>query len=63
MNQEFKKIAKGDTTRYILESASGGGTSTGSGASVSKPVGGVQHRNNLLVQDATYRRIELRLCR
>jgi hypothetical protein len=52
MNQEFKKIAKGDTTRYILESASSGGTSAGSVASVSKPVGAVQHRDNLLVQDA-----------
>jgi len=53
MNQEFKKIAKGDTTRYVLESASGGGTGTGSGATVSKALGGVQSRSNLLVQDTS----------
>jgi len=53
MNQEFKKISKDDTTRYVLESASGGGTSAGSVASVSKSIGGVQRRDNLLVQDTS----------
>jgi hypothetical protein len=53
MNNEFKKISKDDTTRYILESASGGGTSAGSVASVSKSIGGVQRRDNLLVQDTS----------
>jgi hypothetical protein len=53
MNKEFKKIDNGDTTRYILESASGGGTSAGSVASVSKPMSGVQRRDNLLVQDTS----------
>jgi hypothetical protein len=52
MNKEFKKIDNGDTTRYILESATGGGTSAGSVASVSKSMGGVRRRDNLLVQDA-----------
>jgi hypothetical protein len=52
MNNEFKKISKDDTTRYILESASGGGTSAGSIATAPKSMGGVQRRDNLLVQDA-----------
>ena len=51
MNKEFKKIDQGDVTRYVLESASGGGTGSGSVATVSKSLGGVQRRSNLLVQD------------
>jgi hypothetical protein len=53
MNNEFKKIDQGDVTRYVLESASGGGTSAGNVASVSKAMGGVQRRSNLLVQDVS----------
>jgi len=53
MNNEFKKINQGDVTRYVLESASGGGTSSGSVATVSKSLGGVQRRSNLLVQDTS----------
>jgi len=53
MNNEFKKISKDDTTRYILESASGGGTSAGSIATAPKSMGGVQRRDNLLVQDTS----------
>jgi len=53
MNNEFKKISKDDVTRYVLESASGGGTSAGNVASVSKAMGGVQSRSNLLVQDTS----------
>jgi hypothetical protein len=53
MNNEFKKISKDDVTRYVLESASGGGTSAGNVASVSKAMGGVQSRSNLLVQDVS----------
>ena len=52
MNKEFKKISKDDTTRYVLESDSGGVTSSGSVASMSKSLGGVKRRDNLLVQDA-----------
>jgi hypothetical protein len=44
MTNEFKKIVHGDITRYVLESASGGGTSSGSVASVSTALGGVQRR-------------------
>jgi hypothetical protein len=53
MNKEFKKISKDDTIRYVLESDSGGVTSSGSVASMSKSLGGVQRRDNLLVQDAS----------
>jgi hypothetical protein len=44
MNNEFKKQTIGNITRYVLESASGGGTSAGSVASVSTALGGVQRR-------------------
>ena len=44
MNNEFRKQTIGNITRYVLESASGGGTSAGSVASVSTALGGVQHR-------------------
>jgi len=44
MTNEFKKIVHGDITRYVLESSSGGGTSSGSVASVSTALSGVQRR-------------------
>jgi len=53
MNHEFKKLSQGDVTRYVLESASGGGTSSGSDASVSMPMGGTRRRgDNLIAQEA-----------
>lgn len=55
MNNEFKKSSSGDTTRYVLESGSSGGTSSGSIASVEMPVGGMQRRqgDNLIAQEAS----------
>ena len=53
MNNEFKQISKGDITRYVLESGSSGGTSSGSVASVSMPMGGTRKRgDNLITQEA-----------
>jgi len=53
MNNEFKKLSQGNITRYVLESASGGGTSSGSVASVSMPMGGTRKRgDNLIAQEA-----------
>ena len=53
MNNEFKQISKGDITRYVLESGSSGGTSSGSVASVSMPIGGTRKRGaNLIAQEA-----------
>ena len=53
MNDEFKKLSQGDVTRYVLENASSGGTSSGSVASVSMPVGGTRKRgDNLITQEA-----------
>lgn len=53
MNNEFKKIKTQDTTHYVLENASSGGTSSGSVASVSTALGGVRKRgDNLLAQEA-----------
>lgn len=54
MNKEFK-ITKGKSqTVYTLESASSGGTSSGSIASVSSPMGGVRKRGgNLIAQEAS----------
>lgn len=43
-NNEFKIKKFKDSTVYTLESATSGGTSAGSIASVSKPIGGVQRR-------------------
>lgn len=55
MNNEFKKINESNITRYVLEDggATSGGTSAGSIASVSKPLGGVQRRagDNLISQE------------
>ena len=54
-NNEFKITAYNkQTTVYTLESASGGGTSSGSVASVSMPIGGMQRRkgDNLIAQEA-----------
>jgi hypothetical protein len=44
MKHEFKVTKSKDQTVYTLESATGGGTSSGSGASVSTALGGVQRR-------------------
>lgn len=54
MSNEFKKITSPNETRYVLESASGGGTSAGGIASVSSPMGGVRKRgDNLIAQEDT----------
>ena len=53
MNNEFKKLSQGNVTRYVLENASSGGTSSGSVASVSMPMGGTRKRgDNLIAQEA-----------
>ena len=54
MSKEFKVTAYNkQTTVYTLESASSGGTSSGSIASVSSPMGGVRKRgDNLIAQEA-----------
>ena len=52
MNNEFKKSKNGEYTVYTLESASGGGTSSGSIASVEMPVGGMQRRASLVTSEA-----------
>jgi hypothetical protein len=59
MNDEFKKLSQGDVTRYVLENASGGGTSSGSVASVSMPMGGMQRRkgDNLIAQESDKKKV------
>lgn len=53
MNNEFKKIKNNEDTRYVLENASSGGTSSGSVASVSMPMGSTRKRgDNILAQEA-----------
>ena len=53
MNNEFKKLSQGNVTRYVLENASSGGTSSGSDASISMPMGGTRRRgDNLIAQEA-----------
>lgn len=51
MNPEFKKIVNETETRYVLEFASAGGTSSGSVASNSASLGRVQKRDNILAQE------------
>jgi hypothetical protein len=52
-NNEFKITKTNDVTVYTLESASSGGTSSGSVASISSPMGGVRKRgDNLISQEA-----------
>lgn len=52
MNNEFKIKKYNDATVYTLESASSGGTSSGSVASVSMPMGGTRKRgDNLITQE------------
>ena len=52
MNNEFKKTSQGEVTRYVLESASGGGTSAGGVASVTMSIGGTRKRgDNLIAQE------------
>ncbi len=48
---EFYKINGKTETRYVLESASVGGTGTGAIASVSSPLGKVKKRDNILAQE------------
>ena len=49
---EFQKITTTDETRYVLESASVGGTSSGAVASVTTPLGKVRKRSdNILAQE------------
>ena len=51
-NNEFKVTKVKDATVYTLESASAGGTSSGSIASVASPMGGVRKRgDNLIAQE------------
>jgi len=59
MTNEFKKIDQGNITRYVLENASGGGTSSGSVASVSMPMGGMQRRkgDNLIAQEGDKKKV------
>jgi hypothetical protein len=54
MKHEFKVTRSKDQTVYTLESASSGGTSSGSGASVSTALGGVQRRptDSIFAQEA-----------
>ena len=52
-NTEFKVTKSKNQTVFTLESATGGGTSAGSVASVSNPVGGVRRRvSNLVTSEA-----------
>ena len=44
MKHEFTKIKSDNETRYVLETASAGGTGAGAVASVSQPLGAVQRR-------------------
>jgi len=59
MTNEFKKIDQGNITRYVLENASSGGTSSGSVASVSMPMGGMQRRkgDNLIAQEGDKKKV------
>ena len=51
MTSEFKKIKDNTDTRYVLETATSGGTSAGAIASVPGGLGKVQKRGNLLAQE------------
>jgi hypothetical protein len=52
MANEFKKISSKEETRYVLENASGGATSSGAVASVAMPMGGTRKRgSNLIAQE------------
>lgn len=54
MNNEFKKIKSNEETRYVLETATSGATSSGAVATSVGGVGKVQKRNpdNILAQEA-----------
>jgi len=60
MTDEFKKISSREETRYVLETASAGGTSSGSVASVAMPVGGMQRRkgDNLLTPESDQEKVK-----
>jgi hypothetical protein len=59
MNNEFKKLTYNDQTVYVLEDASSGGTSAGSIATVSKPVGSVRKRGqNLIAQEGNKDKVD-----
>ena len=51
MTSEFKKIKNNTDTRYVLETATSGGTSAGAIAYVPGGRGKVQTRGNLLAQE------------
>jgi hypothetical protein len=51
MKHEFKVKQYKDATVYTLESATGGGTSAGAVASISKPMGNVIKRGGLITQE------------
>ena len=52
MTNEFKKISGQQETRYVLESGTTGGTSTGGlGGSIAKPMGGMQRRATLVTSE------------
>lgn len=58
MNNEFKKTTGKTQTVYTLESATAGGTSSGSIASVSSPMGGVRKRgDNLIAQESDKKKV------
>ena len=53
MNNEFKKLKSNTETRYVLETATGGATSTGAVATTSSALGKVHKReDNILAQEA-----------
>jgi hypothetical protein len=52
MNKEFKKIVEGKQTRYVLESATGGATSSAAVSSNSAAIPGMQRRSSLLTPEA-----------
>jgi hypothetical protein len=54
MNNEFKKVKSNEETRYVLETATAGATSSGAVATVPGSAGKVQKRNpdNILAQEA-----------
>jgi len=52
MNNEFKKTIGKNQTVYTLESTTAGSSSTGANATISKPVGGVHSRGQIVTSGA-----------
>ena len=52
MSKEFKKIVEGKQTRYVLESATSGATSSAAVSSNSAAVPGIKRRSSLLTPEA-----------